>query len=241
MANSSCTSSVAVETLPRSGDALTAPALTPPFARRGQTYGIFLSDPALKSFWHIPIKRKHATCGTFVLWLIPNLGDSCVQDVVSRRWAGSDPGDLVDDDFMGRGESHLPPPDRQDGAMVRVAGARDACLPSTQLTQSTTDPRDTDRAGDAQWYNTASDKCRGGVQMHTHRHGEIYIDMYIYTHTHRQTLLLPPAGMCVRPEGCAPVGDSLTTQFGTGDTSTDNKMNMNPKTSDTITQHGVTH
>ena len=64
--------------------------------------------------------------------------------------------------------------------------------------------------------------------------------MHIYIYTHRQTLLLP-AGMCVRPEGCAPIGDSLTARFWTRDTSTDNKMNTNPKTSDTIVQHGVTH
>lgn len=29
--------------------------------------------------------------------------------------------------------------------------------------------------------------------------------------------------------------------LGSGTPGTDNKMNMNPKTSDTITQHGVTH
>lgn len=59
--------------------------------------------------------------------------------------------------------------------------------------------------------------------------------IYIYTHTDRH------AGMCVRPESAAPAGDSLTACLGIGDTTTDNKMDTNPKTSDTITQHRVTH
>lgn len=42
---------------------------------------------------------------------------------MSRRWAGSDPGDLLKGDFMGRGQSHLSPPCWQDGDMDRVARA----------------------------------------------------------------------------------------------------------------------
>lgn len=83
------------------------------------------------------------------------------------------------------GGGSLPPLCWQDDGVVRVAG--DTLLHGTQLTQSTTDPRDMGWAGDTQWYNTASDKHQGGARMHTHRHGEIYIDMYIYTHTQTDT------------------------------------------------------
>lgn len=56
-------------------------------------------------------------------------------------------------------------------------------------------------AGDAQWYNTASETASGWCpRAHT--------DMERYIQTDRQTLLLP-ASMGVRPEGDAPVGDSL--------------------------------
>lgn len=102
---------------------------------------------------------------------------------------------------MGRGESHLPPPRWQDDGVVRVAG--DALLHGIQLIQSTTDPRDMGWAGNTQWYDTASDKCQGGARMHTHRHGEIYIDMYIYTHTQTDTAAagqhVCEAGGCVIP------------------------------------------
>lgn len=87
LAKSHHTPLTAVETLPGPGAAPTARALTPPpFARRGQTYGIFLSDPTLKTLWPHPIKRKDAARGTFALGLIPRLGNPFVQDLVTRRW-----------------------------------------------------------------------------------------------------------------------------------------------------------
>lgn len=102
--------------------------------------------------WHA-FKIKHATHGTFAFLLIPRVGDNFVQGVVSKRWA--------DSNFMGRGESYLPPPHWQDDGVVRVAG--DALLHGTHLTQSTTDPGDMGQAGDTQWYNTASTKRQGGA------------------------------------------------------------------------------
>lgn len=82
--------------------------------------------------------------------------------------------------------------------------------------------------------------------MHTHRHGERYIEIciyiYIYTQTDRQTdAAAAGQHVCEGWRGVLPLEDSLTAWFGVRDTSTDNKMNTNPKTSDTITQHEVTH
>lgn len=62
----------------------------------------------------------------------------------------------------------------------------------------------------------------------------IYVYVYIHTHTHTH------GHGCRPPEGHAPPGDGLGARVGSGGSSTDNKMNTDPKTSDTIAQHGVT-
>lgn len=81
---------------------------------------------------------------------------------------------------------------------------------------------------------------QGCTRTDTERQRYVYVYMYlyicvrIYTHTHGH------GHGCRPPEGCAPPGDGLGARFGSGGSSTDNKMNTDPKTSDTIAQHGVT-
>lgn len=71
----------------------------------------------------------------------------------------------------------------------------------------------------------------GSAWLHTHRHGER--NTCIDAHTQMDTT----AGMCARLKGCTP----SVVMVWVRDTSTDNNMDTNPKTSDTIAQHRVTH
>lgn len=69
----------------------------------------------------------------------------------------------------------------------------------------------------------------GSAWLHTHRHGERNTCIDAHTHGHY-------CWHVCKAEGVHPV-----VMVWVGDTSTDNNMDTNPKTSDTIAQHRVTH